>query len=257
MSKLIDRLHQLTQSAPQAMGFRTSQAVSTKYRIQLVAHLTSADTDRLADLAAADAVIVPITGSEAGKETQQHIQQFIPHIPCGIWLTKPQTKAKAVASQIDIDFVIFAPGRTLTAVPDNEATGKILEVPPSLDEGLLSAIDQLPVDAVLITGAEPAAAAVTWHNLMVYQRFASILSKPLLVEVPPGVSAAELQVLWKAGIAAVVVAIDTAKSAVQLKQLRQEIEQLEFPAPYQQNNIAVLLPRSRVTEGELGDESDD
>jgi len=258
MSKLIDRLQQLTQSAPQAMGFRTSQAVSPKHRIQLMAYLISADIDHLPDYASgADAVLLPITSIGSGSETLQRGQQAIPQTPCGGWLMKPEKEAKARTSQIDTDFIVFPARSTLPAILENKATGKILEVLPSLDEGLLPAITQLPVDAVLIASAEPAANSLTWYDLMVFQWFASVLTKPLLAVVPQGVSGAELQALWKAGVIGIVVAVDTAKSAMRFKQLRQEIDQLEFPAPQKRNMLTALLPRSRVTEGDAGEESDD
>ena len=92
--------------------------------------------------------------------------------------------------------------------------GKILEVETALSEGLLAAVNKLPVDAVLI-GGEPES-FLTWNHLMHFQRCANLLTKPMLASIPSNVTASELQALWGAGVDGVVVEVGVGQPAGKL-----------------------------------------
>ena len=49
MSRFIDELNQVSQAAPQSMGFRKAQSASVKPRMLLIASLPGANIDGLAD----------------------------------------------------------------------------------------------------------------------------------------------------------------------------------------------------------------
>ena len=57
MSRFIDKLNRVSESTPQPMGFRADQPASEKPRILLIASLTQANIDGLADR---------VTGADAG-----------------------------------------------------------------------------------------------------------------------------------------------------------------------------------------------
>jgi hypothetical protein len=84
-------------------------------------------------------------------------------------------------------------------VVSREDVGKLLKIEPSLDPGLVRAINELPltVDGVLIAGEE---SSVTVERLLVCQRFTELLAKPLLVTVALSVTGAEISSLFQAGV---------------------------------------------------------
>jgi hypothetical protein len=84
------------------------------------------------------------------------------------------------------------------------------------------------VDAVLITSEQAGDYLLTWRHLMLFQRGAWLLTKPLLASVPPSVAASELQALWAAGVVGVVV---EAPPQGRISELRQMIDKLTFPLP--------------------------
>ena len=105
----------------------------------------------------------------------------------------------------------------------------------------------LPVNAVLVTAEGGEGHFLTWHHLMLFQRFSSLLTKPLLVTIPSNVAAKELQVLWEAGVDGVVVEVEAEKPAGKLPELRQTIDKLSPRSSHKQGRAGALLPR--ITEG--------
>jgi hypothetical protein len=223
------------------MGFRSDQPASEKPRILLIAGLTQANVEGLADrVTGADAGLLHIPALSSGTKAFKAISQATSDIPWGGWLqgitggdVKPVTK-------IGFDFMVFKPAGTPLAIKDDKA-GKILEVEAALSEGLLRAIGELPVDAVLVA-SESKEPFLTWQHLMLFQRCADLSTKPLLVSASSNVSASELQALWEVGVKGVVVEVEAGQPTGRLKELRQTIDKLAFPSPRKRKKAEPLLP---------------
>ena len=241
MSKLIDKLNQVAEAVPKPMGFRAAQAVSAKPKILLITSWAEASNiGRLADYTAgADAVLVTKMGS--GARTLQKIAQSISDIPWGLWLDDIGSKGIKPMAEAGGDFVVF-PASAALALPEDDKVGKILQVEASLSEGLLKVVNELPVDAVLIASEPAGEPLLTWHHLMLFHRFADLLTKPLLVSIPLNTTADELQGLWKTGVDGVVVEAGIGQPAGRLKELRQTIDELTLPSR-QRKKVEALLPR--------------
>jgi len=241
------------------LGFGAKRPVATKPKPLLIARLARSDATRLADYAAiADAVL--FTGSGAGAKATQKPVPPSPGVPWGTWLGDIPRKETGLMTEADGDFVVFPAEMTLAAtVPDK--AGKILQVAPSINEGLLRAINELPVDAVLLADAEEEKRRLTWHHLMLFQRLADLLNKPVLVSLPANVTESELQSLWKTGVDGIVVTVAAGQSIESLQELRQTIDKLIFP-PRPRGKMEALLPRvgaeiSPTTEVEEEEEDEE
>ena len=220
----------------------------------LIVSLAQADVGNLADYAAgADAGLLRIPKLSSGAKAFKEVSQAMSDIPWGGWLGNIGRKGISQVIKAGCDFVVFpAAGTSLTMLQDNE-TGKILEVEASLGEGLLRAVNELSVDAVLITG-EQEGRLLTWHHLMLFQRFADLLAKPLLVSVPSEITAGELQALWGAGVDGVVIEAGAGQPAGGLKELRQTVDSLSFPSPRKRGKAKALLPYMSGEEGTVTEE---
>lgn len=250
MSQFIDKLKKVSQAVPQSIGFRSAQPVSVKPRILLIASLAQADINDLADrVAGADAGLLPITKSTRADSLAK-VSQAVSDIPWGGWLRDIASGETERVTKIGFDFVVFPPASTPLATPKDNKVGKILEVGASLSEGLLRAVDALPVDAVLVTNEQEGEYFLTWQHLMFFQRCADLLSKPLLVSIPSKVSANELQALWEAGVNGVVVGVGAGQPVERLKELRQVIDKLVFPPQRERRKTEALLPYTSIS-GEL------
>jgi len=198
MSKFIDRLNQVSRVAPQPMGFKAGASLSAKPKMLLVASLAGADVDQLAErVAGADAGLIAIAKASLATKAFTKVTQAAPKIIWGGWVKDIAVKDVAPMAKAGADFVVFPAATTPISIAQNRDLGKVLEVEASLGEGLLRAVGELPVDAVLIGGGKKD--SLTWHNLMLFQRFAELLAKPLLVSVPAKITAGEFQSLWEAG----------------------------------------------------------
>jgi len=259
MSEFIDRLVWVSQVVPQPMGFRVT-LVHEKPKLLLIGSLAQADISGLADyMAGADAGLLRISDLDSGAETLQDARKIVPEIPWGGWLKGVDWEATGQTVKVDCDFLVFPAANTSLAVLQNDKVGRILEVEASLGEGLLRAVNELPVGAVLLASEQGEGDFLTWRHLMLFQRFADVLAKPLLVSVPSNVTGSELQTLWEAGVGGVIVEVGVGQPVERLKELRQEIDRLTFSSPRRRGKVEALLPHiseetSPVTEEEEEEE---
>ncbi|MBA7518007.1 hypothetical protein ES705_10072 [subsurface metagenome] len=243
MSRFIDKLNQVSRVVPQSMGFMKAQPVSEKPKILLIASLAGAGVGGLADyVAGADAGLLRIPKLSSGAKTLKKMSQAAPDIPWGGWLRNIDQNGIKQMAKAGCDFVVFPAANTPLALLQNDEIGKILEVEPSLSEGLLRAVNELSIDAVLIAGEQGESHFLTWHHLMLFQRFADLLTKHLLASIPSNVTANELQALWEAGVDGVVIEVGAGQPVERLKELRQTIDKLVFPSQRKRKKAEVLLP---------------
>ncbi len=254
MNRFIDKLKQVSQVTPQPIGFKVAQPIS-KPRMMLIASLPQADVDNLADyVSGADAGLLPIAKLTSEAKKLKAIAQVAPGILWGGLLKGSGQGGIRQLVRVGCDFVVF-PANTSLKILEGEEVGKVLAVVPSLDEGLLRSVDELPTDAVLITSQEDREHFLTWHHLMSFKRFSDLLAKPLLVSVPPSVTADELQAIWEVGVDGVVVDVEVGQPVGRLKELRQMIDSLALPSKRKRAKTVALLPGIRgeaspVTEEE-------
>jgi len=243
MSRFIDELNQVLQAVPQPIGFRAAQPVSEKPKMQLIASLAQANVEDLARyVTGANAGLLRIPKLSSGAKTLQKASQAVSHIPWGGWLGDSGQEGIKQIAKAGWDFVVFPAANTSLAILQIDEVGKILEVEVSLSEGLLRAVNELPVDAVLIAGEQKREYVLTWHHLMLFRRFADLLTKPLLVFIPSKVTANELQTLWEAGVNGVVVKVGVEQPAGRLQELRQTIDKLTLQSQHKWRKAEALLP---------------
>lgn len=243
MSQFIDKLKKVSQAAPQPLGFRTAQPSSNKLGILLIASLTQIDVDSLAERAAgADAGLLRTTKLSSGAKALGKISQAVPDIPWGGWLEGIAEKEAEQLTKAGFDFVVFPPASTSLAILKADKVGKILEVSTSFNKDLLPAVDELPIDAVLVTDEQEKEHFLTWQHLIFFQRCADLLTKPLLVSVPSNISTNELQVLWEAGVNGIMVRLNSEQPIGTLQELRQTIDKIAFTATHKSKKTKPLLP---------------
>ena len=257
MSQLIDKLNQFSRTVPQPMGFTMAQPVSPKPKLLLIASVTQVNVDGLADyVAGADGGLIQIHKSSEAKAFQE-VSQSLSDIPWGVWLRNSGQPEIKQTMKTGCDFVVFPAAKTSLAILQNEAAGIILEIEASLSDGLLRTINELPVDAVLISEELRKDYLLTWHHLMLFQHFANFLTKPLLVSIPSNATANELQVLWEVGVDGVIVEVEAGQPVGRISKLRQTIDKLSFPSRRKRRKTEALLPHIAQESGIVADEEEE
>jgi hypothetical protein len=244
MSKLIDALKKQSQTAPQPMGFHTSTPAAKQLKMLIIARVEKGIENIIPEsLDGADAVVFrPETTQLAAKNIQKTVKP-LQEMPWGIILEESNGKQVPALTGAGCDFMVFSAASPVNAAPRDEKTGKILHVESSMDDGLLMAVNRLPVDAVLANDTFEGSASLVWHQLMIYQHMATFINKPLIVGIPAQISEPELKALWDAGVDAVMVEIDPTKAGG-LKELSDTAAKLPPRAIPKHGRIGVTLPRS-------------
>lgn len=229
MSRLIDRLNQVMKGTSSPLGFQARRTASPRPKMLLVADISKAKSARrrAEDTAGADGVLSSGAGADTGtgKKTTD--------VPRGI---RQEGGGRAKEAEAGIDFTVF-PADTAFSATEKSSPGCLLEVDSATSEGMIRAINRLPVDAVLINGEEEAGSPLTWQQLMRYTRFGELLRKPLLVSAGAKITAAELAALWEAGVVGVVMSGG-------IKEGREIIDRTQFP-PRQPGEMSEPIPRLR------------
>jgi len=246
MSRLIDEFNKATQTAAPPMGFRAARSTVAAVRMPLVASLEIGANENPSDCTeSASAVLLRPGKKRPTVKIVQAMVKNLPDIPWGIYLDDDGDEKGASLEGEGCDFVVFSASGRISVTPQEEEIGRILQVESSMDDGLLRAVNDLPVDAVLVADTFEGSGTLVWHQLMIFQHLARLISKPLIVPVPANVSGEELNALWEAGVDGLVVEVD-ATSTGGLQELRRAIDKLPPRSQLKRDRMEALLPRTGV-----------
>jgi len=252
MSKFAEKLQRIYRGSGPAMGFRKSDEAEIP-PLLIIASLTKtgiAEANALV-YAGIDAAIVGTKGISAKSFAE--LTKTVGKLPLGFFLES--TEKETIARSIDLgcDFVVFGLKTPLESV-NREGLGKVLKIEPSLEPGLVRAINALPleIDAILIAGDEP---AVTIERLLICHRFTELLNKPLLISLSSTITAEELNSLFNAGVNGLVLPETLPTDA--FASLKRSAAGLSRAAK-RKTKAAAILPRvSGELEAEAGEEEDE
>lgn len=240
MSRLIDKLKKLSQTAPSPMGFHTSKAAEAGSPLLIIGRTALKTTASAAkSTTGADALLFYTDKSELTAISAQKTAKAFGDIPWGVYLEE-SGEATAALVGAGCDFVVFSPTARITDLPQDEKIGKIVQVDSSMDNGLLRAINDLPADAVLITDTSEKNDSLVWHQVLIYRHLANFIAKPLIVPVKANITEAELKALQDAEIDGVMAEID----GENLKELRETVNKLPPRSAKKRDKTGVLLPRT-------------
>ena len=233
MSKLLDKLNQVSRGSTQPMGFRKA-ATQKSPRMVLIAALGEGDASAAAVAReGADAVLL--------KGAVSQMASSLGEVPWGVSLGEATEEELSQLREMGCDFLVFDTAKAPLALLKEEGLGRIAVIEPSLADGLIRTIEQLPIDAVLI-GGEP---TLSVHRLMVCQHLANLVRKPLIALAPAAMSAEDLKGLWETGMTGVMV-VGGAKD--ELTGLRQAIDALPSSRSRRKERAEALLPSPREEE---------
>lgn len=219
MSQLIDKLEQAASGASQPLGFGTARREQIA-AILLLGAVEAGNTAqaKLVIDAGMDAAIV--LGSKPAKKADinKSAKALKDHI-FGVW--QEEAPAKDAAGS---DFQVFSSDATPIGSLAGEERTNVMHVVPELDDSLLRTIDQLPVDAFLVSLAD--AASLTVSQLMRLARVRGVTSRWVLVQLAALPTKEELELLRDAGVGGIVVVVD-GLSASDIQACKQAL--LELP----------------------------
>jgi hypothetical protein len=219
MSKLTDKLEEASHGTSQPLGFAVGARREKAPPVLLLASVASGASAEMKLVVDAGLDGAFLTG-EGTKSALDKAAKALGEVPWGTWVTEAQAEPPKGS-----DFQVFSSDLTPLAALGGKNRTQVMQVSPELDDSLLRTIEDLPVDAFLVSLAD--AEAMTVHQLMRVARVRSVTSKWLFVHLASLPVKEEVERLHECGVSAVVV--DAAgKSAADFKALRAAI--LELPA---------------------------
>jgi len=252
MSKFAKKLQRVYRGSTPAMGFRKSDETESPALLFIV-NLTKISAAEASALAAAgiDGGVIGAKGLSA--KSFKELTKAMGDVPLGCSVESAEKEAIAKSVDLGCDFAVFGLKTPIEAV-SRDGLARVLRIEPSLDAGMVRAINGLPleIDAVLITGDEP---AITIERLLTYQRFTDLLNKPLLVSVSSTITADELRGLFKAGVNGLV--LPETVSAEALVNLKKSTVGLSRTARGKTKAAAILPQVSGELETEVEEEEEE
>jgi len=240
MSKFVDKLHKLTKPSAPAIGFHVAASKSKNPPMLFVAGLSGVDTAEVTNAVRSNADAGLILNSSFKPGNLKKTIAAMGDIPLGVLIRGITEKRVSKLINSGCDFVVFDM-QTSSAVLREEKTGKFLLVEPSLDQGLVNAINNLDIDGVFINkGEDP---FITVKHLVVCHRFSKLLNKPLIVVLPSPITSVEIANLWKASIAGIVA--PTTQPVDTFAELKEAINSLAEQTKRRRDKANAVLPQYR------------
>jgi hypothetical protein len=250
MSKFVDKLKSISKSSGIPIGFHPSIFQAKSPTMLLVVGLTGAqvkDAKMLADVHADGGLIL---GESTGFKVVKQMVEAVGNVPVGVSVKGLSEEKINELAGSGCDFMAFDTKISATVL-QKEGVGKLLMIEPSLDQGLVRAINSLEVDGVFVV-SKGGDSFVTLEHLLVCRRFVELLEKPVIMTVPPLVSKGELMNLWQAGVDALVT--PSTQSVEGLAQLRRLIDDLPAVGRGRRARVGVKLPHYA---GEMAEEDEE
>ena len=237
MSKLADRLRSLSESSGAPIGFHPARPEASSPSMLFVVGLSGAHVKEATTVSdvAADAGLIEIEGTDARAIKQ--VVEAAGDAPIGVLVKRVRDKELDELVSLGCDFVVFDIGEE-AAILSEKRIGKFLMTEPSLDQGLVRAINSFEVDGVLIGDGD---SVITVERLLVSRRFVELLEKPVIMKLPALVTKGELASLWQGGVDGVVSALK--HSTEGLTELKKMLGGLPRRTRNARPTAGVMLPR--------------
>lgn len=254
MSKFVDKLQSLSKSSTTPIGFHSSVSELKSPAMLLIVGLSGTQVKEakiVADVNA-DAGLILSEGPSANVVKQ--MVEAVGNVPLGVFMRGMSEEKINELASVGCDFVVFDI-KIPAAVLHKEGVGKFLMIEPSLDQGLVRAINSLEVDGVFIS-SKGGDSFVAVEHLLVCRRFVELLEKPVMITLPSLVTKTVLINLWQVGVDGVVA--PSTQSVESLTELKKMINDLPRRARGRRAKAGVVLPHyGGGVAGEEDEEQED
>ncbi len=254
MSKLVDKLRSISESYTPPMGFRSSASESKGAAMLLVGGVSHVNVKEAELMVNANVDGVLVYGHGMGSHDVRQMVEAMGDIPLGIFLGEGSRDTMERIAESGCDFVVFDVKAPMASLQEGDM-GRFLAVEPSLDVGLVRAINGLDVDGVLINRGKES--FVTIEYLLLCQRSGDLLDKALFAALPSLITNEELSILWEAGIDGIVA--PPGQGSEELLKLKEMISGLPTGIKRRRGKPGVIVPHyggSLSTEEEEEEEEE-
>ena len=253
MSKLIDWLEKVDRGAVASLGFGAAARPEKIAPMALIAKLpgsvSSAEGASILAKLGADAVL--IEGLDIDQMPKK-LAKALEKQPWGLRVSDLKDGQAAEYGGKGCDFLAFGPGEALLGAIQDDETGYILSIEPAMEERRLRAIEDIPVDVVLLR-LDSDASPLTLQDLLTIGSVRSAFSKYLLLETRGLLTTSELEGLRDMGVNGVVIDA-TAHPTDELDALKERVTSLPRQPRTRAKGHNAILPGGAFPDEDLDDE---
>ena len=260
MSKLIDLLDRISRGSPAALGFTAPIKRESIPQMALLAKANSTKASILTKLKDANLDAFVLAGMHQSDKGSERALKYLKGSTWGATVANLDREASANYKPLGSDFLVFdIEGTRVDGIEEGDM-GRVLRIPPNLDEAMLRGLEDLPVDAILLERPEAGTPLALTHMLAIGNVRAAT-SRYLLLEWDTDLTARELEHLRDLGVDGIV--LDTEQSSIEMfTRIRQGINALPKRKLKGDQRTATLpriagLSHSFVHHEEQDDEDDD
>ena len=241
MSKLLDILDKIDRGAPSPMGFGAAARGEKVPPIALVGLISRNSGEDVSILERIEADVALIEGP-ADRESLKKLAAALGKVPWGMRFQKFTERDVQRSLKAGCDFLALAPEQAPLGALGDEEIAYFLTIAPDMDERSLRAVQELPVDGVLLSLG-------SMHRPLTLQHLISVgtvranLSKYLLLETSTELSVKELEGLRDLGVDGLVVDV-SATSEDALAKLKESIMEVPRQRRKQEGKSSAVLPHS-------------
>lgn len=251
MSKLIEQLEKVGTITPAPMGFGVNSTPTKIPSLMLVA---------LSDTKTADKNMMEHFNStivRIKKDTKAAIKSAKSSTPTpiwGIWSDETSYKSLEILKDEGGDFLTISNFNTNAEILSDDSLGKIMVIPMDIPEELCHSLEELPVDAIIMSDLEEVL-NLTINNVMAIRSLRDLISKPLLLLRQNPLKKQDLKVIRDVGLQGIVLDLNKISSE-DLNAMQKDID--EMPAAKNKKDQAnAILPRLKSTMNPSSIEEDD
>ena len=248
MSRFFDRLERISSGVSSSIGFGAQAKAERLPSMALIGLLLeptkAAKAASTLTKIGADGALMVWNGTD---EEVGGLAEKLERVPWGLRVQEFNGGQIAGYKQKGCDFLAFQPDVARLDALGDEDTGYLLCVQPDMDERSLRAIEDLPVDAVLLT-LNSVKSPLTLQHLITIGSIRGAFSKYLLLEMTGVPASAELEALRDIGVDGLVVDA-MASSAKALEGLKESLYGLPKRQRDRSSKSVAILP-SLVTAQE-------
>jgi hypothetical protein len=252
MSKMIEHLENIGTVSSAPIGFGTNKPVEKFPQLTLAAlvDIKSLKKNIADDF---DSIIVKIQGNT--KTELKTAKSTLKNQIWGIWTNNISNASLESLEKEGCDFFTISHFSEPVDILAREDIGKLIVVPIDMPEELVHSINEIPIDAIIISGLEDIV-SLTINDLMRIRSMRDLLSKPtILLRVSP-LNRNEIKVIRDIGIQGILLDILSVKPK-EIKSMKDDIQQLP-PFKNKKDPSRAILPHiSTHYEQAYEDDEDD
>jgi hypothetical protein len=256
MSKLSECIRRALRVDSPPMGFGAATRVSNP-SLLLTALLPSLSPEAAKEAIARGADTCLFAASDAKDPELKEIVEALGEAPGGLHLRRLDRETATHLAQLGMDHAAFEPETALATALLESDLGHVLSLESDLPDIYLRTLEAMPLDAILLRHWK---GPLTVRQQMELQRISGLARKPLILPVPPNVTADELQMLREAAVIAVAVEGDNKAAFETLASLRKVIDELPSRRRRREEHGEAILPHiaeAAATASEEGEEEEE